>query len=153
MSDSPGINIVLVVDDEDDMQTMIKQEFRKAIRNKEVQLFFAGDGEEALKILEGNDNIQIVYTDINMPRMDGLTLLTKIKERDSNIRVVIVSAYGDSENIRTAMQSGAYDFLTKPIDLDLFRRTFKRIEKSIALENSIGKLKNVIKKEPGSDTR
>ncbi len=109
---------ILVVDDEPDLEQLLRQKFRQQIRNKEFEFSFAQNGVEALQRLQSDAGIDLVLTDINMPEMDGLTLLTKMKElQNPLLRSVIVSAYGDMENIRTAMNRGAYDFVLKPIDL------------------------------------
>ena len=111
---------ILVVDDEPDLEALVLQKFRHQIRDQAVSFVFAHDGVEALAALEANGDIDLVVTDINMPRMDGLSLLQKLQENEENILTVIVSAYGDMTNIRTAMNRGAFDFVTKPIDfLDL----------------------------------
>lgn len=107
---------ILVVDDEPDLEALIRQRFRKKIQTQEFQFIFAYNGVEALEKLREHSGIDIVLTDINMPEMDGLTLLGKLSELDVLLKAVIVSAYGDMENIRTAMNRGAFDFLTKPID-------------------------------------
>jgi len=116
---------ILVVDDEPDMRTLVLQKFRHQIRDGGISFLFAGDGVEALAMLEANGDIDMVVADINMPRMDGLTLLQKLRESAENISTIIVSAYGDMNNIRTAMNRGAFDFVTKPID-------FADLEKTIA---------------------
>jgi phosphoserine phosphatase RsbU/P len=109
---------ILVVDDEPDLELLIQQKFRKQIRELIFEFIFAKNGVEALGLLTGDPTIDLILTDINMPEMDGLTLLTKIKEMENPLlRSVIVSAYGDIENIRTAMNRGAFDFVIKPIDL------------------------------------
>lgn len=109
---------ILVVDDEPDLQELIRQKFRNKIKTKEYEFYFAENGADALEIITNDGTIDLVLTDINMPVMDGLTLLLKINELNNKLlRSVIVSAYGDMENIRTAMNRGAYDFITKPIDL------------------------------------
>jgi len=109
---------ILVVDDEPDLEHLVRQKFRQQIRDKKFEFSFAQNGVEALQRLENDTDIDLVLTDINMPEMDGLTLLTKMKELENPLlRAVIVSAYGDMENIRTAMNRGAYDFVLKPIDL------------------------------------
>src|SRR6476659_8879420 len=107
---------ILVVDDEPDLEALVLQKFRHQIRDKTVSFTFAHDGVEALAALKANGDIDLVVTDINMPRMDGLSLLQKLQENEDNIMTVIVSAYGDMTNIRTAMNRGAFDFVTKPID-------------------------------------
>lgn len=109
---------ILVVDDEPDLEHLVRQKFRQQIRENKFEFLFAQNGMEALQRLYDDDKIDLVLTDINMPEMDGLTLLTKMKElQNPLLRSVIVSAYGDMENIRTAMNRGAYDFVIKPIDL------------------------------------
>src|SRR4029078_3646736 len=111
---------ILIVDDEPDLEALVLQKFRHQIRDKSVSFTFAHDGVEALAALKANGDIDLVVTDINMPRMDGLSLLQKLQENEDNIMTIIVSAYGDMTNIRTAMNRGAFDFVTKPIDfLDL----------------------------------
>src|SRR6187549_3916659 len=101
---------ILVVDDEPDMETLLVQKFRRQIGDGSVQLLFARDGVEALDLLASDGSLDMVITDINMPRMDGLTLLQKLQETDERLSTVIVSAYGDMANIRTAMNRGAFDF-------------------------------------------
>ena len=107
---------ILIVDDEPDLEALIQQKFRHQIRDGAVSFVFAHDGVEALTILEANQGIDMVVTDINMPRMDGLTLLRKLQENEEKLSTIIVSAYGDMANIRSAMNGGAFDFITKPID-------------------------------------
>jgi adenylate cyclase len=116
---------ILVVDDEPDMKALVLQKFRHQIRDGAVNFLFASDGVEALAMLEAKSDIDMVVADINMPRMDGLTLLQKLRESAENVSTIIVSAYGDMSNIRTAMNRGAFDFVTKPID-------FADLEKTIA---------------------
>ena len=108
---------ILFVDDEPDLVPLIQQKFRSKVRSGEVALVFAADGVEALEHLNQDEDIEVVVTDINMPRMDGLTLLGEIGKLDRRTRSVVVTAYGDMENIRTAMNKGAFDFLTKPLDM------------------------------------
>jgi len=109
---------ILVVDDEPDLELLIRQRFRRQIRENELTFAFAGDGVEALERLADDADIDIVLSDINMPRMDGLSLLDRIRPLDRLLKVIIVSAYGDLQNIRTAMNRGAFDFITKPINFD-----------------------------------
>ena len=110
---------ILVVDDEPDMEPMIRQRFRRHIREKIYDFEFAFNGLEALEKIIEFPEIGIVLSDINMPEMDGLTLLTKIKElKTPGLKTVIISAYGDMDNIRTAMNRGAFDFITKPVNFD-----------------------------------
>ena len=107
---------ILVVDDEPDLEALVLQKFRRQIREGEVTFVFARDGIEALQSIEANPDVDMVVSDINMPRMDGLTLLQRLQEAEDRKTTIIVSAYGDMSNIRTAMNRGAFDFLTKPID-------------------------------------
>jgi phosphoserine phosphatase RsbU/P len=107
---------ILVVDDEPDVELLIRQRFRRRIRSEELAFSFARDGFDALAVLDKEPSIELILSDINMPRMDGLTLLRRVADLDRLLKVVIVSAYGDLENIRTAMNRGAFDFITKPID-------------------------------------
>ena len=114
---------ILVVDDEPDLEALIVQRFRRQIRDGQFSFVFAHDGISALALLDGEHGIDMVVSDINMPRMDGLTLLARLQERDDRLATIIVSAYGDMENIRIAMNLGAFDFLTKPIDFADFETT------------------------------
>src|SRR3954469_3220610 len=107
---------ILVVDDEPDLEALVLQKFRRQIREGAVTFMFARDGVDALASLEAHPDVDLVVSDINMPRMDGLSLLQKLQEAEDKKSTIIVSAYGDMSNIRTAMNRGAFDFLTKPID-------------------------------------
>ena len=109
---------ILVVDDETDLEVLIKQKFRKKIRANEYEFLFAINGKDALTKIAENPEVDIVLSDINMPEMDGLTLLSELHESSPLIKSVIVSAYGDMNNIRTAMNRGAFDFITKPINFE-----------------------------------
>lgn len=149
-SASPDYKI-LVVDDEPDLERLVRQRMRRQIRSGRYGFEFAGNGIEALAKLGEVGDIDIVLSDINMPKMDGLTLLQQIPEVNSDIRSVIVSAYGDMENIRTAMNRGAFDFITKPIDfadlqvtidrtlrhLDEWRAALASRDKLVALQNEL----------------
>ena len=117
---------ILVVDDEPDLEILVQQRMRKDIRAGEYSFVFACNGVEALEKLSQEGDIDMVVSDINMPQMDGLTLLEQIPKVDPDIRSVIVSAYGDMKNIRTAMNRGAFDFITKPIDFKDLRVTIER---------------------------
>lgn len=118
---------ILVVDDEPDLELLIRQRFRHRIRNNELYFEFAGNGVEAMKMLTNDpDKFDMILTDINMPEMDGLTLLIRIKEQFKHYKAVVVSAYGDLENIRTAMNRGAFDFVTKPIDFTDLETTINK---------------------------
>ncbi|HEV2189245.1 MAG TPA: adenylate/guanylate cyclase domain-containing protein [Stellaceae bacterium] len=107
---------ILAVDDEPDFELLITQRFRRQIREKEFEFRFARHGEEALEVLTAEPDIDLMLLDINMPVMDGLTLLARLREQRNEVRTIIVSAYGDMANLRTAMNRGAFDFVTKPVD-------------------------------------
>ena len=142
---------ILVVDDEPDLEHLMRQRLRRDVRARRYELFFAQNGIEALEKLRGDNDIDMVLSDINMPQMDGLTLLEQIPQVDPNIRAVIVSAYGDMENIRTAMNRGAFDFVTKPIDfndlkitidktvrhLKVLREALRTRDKLVAIQNEL----------------
>ena len=124
---------ILSVDDEAPMELLLKQYFRRQIRNGEYEFFFARNGAEALKIMNDTPDIEIVLLDINMPEMDGLTLLAKLNEMHRPaLRVIMVSAYGDMANIRQAMNNGAFDFAIKPIDMDDLSATIKKAIEQIS---------------------
>ena len=122
---------ILVVDDEPLLEYVIQQHFRQKIRSNELIFSFASNGRQALEKLESDPQIGVVLTDINMPEMDGLDLLSHLKEKDSTLKAVVVSAYGDLANIRTAMNRGAFDFLTKPIDFNDLELTLQRSLESV----------------------
>ena len=115
-----------MVDDEPDVEPLILQRMRRAIRAGRYEFVFAQNGVEALQRLNEDQSIDMVVSDINMPQMDGLTLLAQIPDVNPNIRSVIISAYGDMKNIRTAMNRGAFDFVTKPLDFEDLRLTIDR---------------------------
>ena len=117
---------ILVVDDEPDLEPLMLQRMRRHIRRGKYEFVFAHNGIEALQTLNDDRTIDIVLSDINMPQMDGLTLLEQIPEVDPDVRSVIISAYGDMKNIRTAMNRGAFDFVTKPIDFEDLTVTIDR---------------------------
>ncbi len=117
---------ILVVDDEPDLEPLMLQRMRRHIRSGRYNFVFAHNGIEALDVLNRDDDIDMVVSDINMPQMDGLTLLEQIPKIDPNIRSIIISAYGDMKNIRTAMNRGAFDFVTKPLDFNDLRITIDR---------------------------
>jgi len=123
---------ILAVDDEPDFEMLIKQRFRLRIRKGDLAFRFARHGEEALAVLAQEPDINLLLLDINMPVMDGLTLLSELRERQSPPRAVIVSAYGDMTNIRTAMNRGAFDFVTKPVDLNDLELTIDKTLEAIA---------------------
>jgi adenylate cyclase len=119
---------VLVVDDEADLEKLILQKFRRPVREGALSFMFARDGIEALSTLEHNADVLVVILDINMPKMDGLSLLQKLREAqtDNKPATIILSAYGDISNIRLAMNRGAFDFLTKPIDFADLEKTIDK---------------------------
>jgi adenylate cyclase len=123
---------ILVVDDEVDLEMLIKQKFRQKIREHQYEFVFAINGNDALQKLQQHPDVDVMLSDINMPEMDGLTLLVKVKDGHPMMKSVIVSAYGDMENIRVAMNRGAFDFITKPVnfeDLDLtIQKTIQYVE-------------------------
>jgi adenylate cyclase len=123
---------ILAVDDEADFELLIRQRFRRQIRDQEFTFRFARHGEEALAVLAEEPDIGLLLLDINMPVMDGLTLLGELRARQSEVRSIIVSAYGDMANIRTAMNRGAFDFVTKPVDLNDLEITIRKTLEEIA---------------------
>jgi len=122
---------ILVVDDEPQLERLILQRFRRKIKDKTYEFVFAIDGVDALEKLAQDRDIDIVLSDINMPKMDGLTLLSRLNEIEKSLRTVMVSAYSDMSNIRTAMNRGAFDFVTKPIDFQDLETTINRTIKEI----------------------
>ncbi|MBR2153290.1 MAG: SpoIIE family protein phosphatase [Bacteroidaceae bacterium] len=123
---------ILSVDDEADLEVLLTQYFRRKIRKGEYEFYFAHNGLEALQCLLKHPDIEIILSDINMPEMDGLTLLAKINEmRNPALKCIMVSAYGDMDNIRHAMNNGAFDFATKPIDLDDLQITIEKAVEQI----------------------
>jgi len=135
----------MVVDDEPDLQMLILQKFRKKIHNDDYEFYFAENGMEALTVLNDTKDISLILSDINMPKMDGLTLLQRLQEvEEAALKTVIVSAYGDMENIRTAMNRGAFDFVTKPIDFTDLETTIERGLKEIRYMRDNLKQKNLL---------
>lgn len=130
---------ILVVDDEADLEILIKQKFRKKIRDNSYEFVFAINGKHALEQLQEHCDVDLVLSDINMPEMDGLTLLSHLNDKHSLLKSVIVSAYGDMDNIRTAMNRGAFDFVTKPVDFNDLELT---IDKTV---NHVLQLKETVK--------
>jgi adenylate cyclase len=129
---------ILVADDEVDLETLIKQKFRRQIRESRYEFIFALNGKEALIKLHENPDVEVVLSDINMPEMDGLSLLTKLNEVSPLVKAVMVSAYGDMDNIRTAMNRGAFDFVCKPVNFEDLELT---IEKTL---NHVKQLKSTL---------
>ena len=129
---------ILVVDDEEDLELLMRQRFRRQVRRGEYDLYFAHNGREALDVLAETPDIRLVLSDINMPVMDGLTLLSQLEEIEANVSAVVVSAYGDMANIRTAMNRGAFDFVTKPIDFNDLQVTVEKTLRHIqVLEDAL----------------
>jgi len=123
---------ILVVDDEADLEVLIRQKFRQKIRENLYQFVFAANGVHALEQLEQHHDVDVVLSDINMPEMDGLTLLSKLGEQNGLLKSVIVSAYGDMDNIRTAMNRGAFDFITKPVNFEDLELTMEKTIKHVS---------------------
>ena len=133
---------ILVADDEKDLETLIRQKFRQKIREQQYEFIFAVNGNDALDKILLHPDIDIVLSDINMPEMDGLTLLTKLSQASPLTKTVMVSAYGDMDNIRTAMNRGAFDFVTKPVNFEDLELT---MEKTIKHVNQIRETLKAIK--------
>lgn len=133
---------ILVADDEVDLEMLIKQKFRRKIREQKYEFIFALNGREALDKVEQHADIDIVLSDINMPEIDGLTLLEKLNKTSPLIKTVIVSAYGDMDNIRTAMNRGAFDFVCKPVNFEDLELT---IEKTLQHVNELKQTLQAIK--------
>lgn len=139
---------ILVADDEADLEVLIKQKFRQKIREQQYEFIFAVNGNDALDKIKQHPDVDIVLSDINMPGMDGLTLLSRLSESSPLIKSVIVSAYGDMENIRTAMNRGAFDFITKPINFeDLSVTMEKTIRQVLQVRETLKAIKenNILK--------
>ncbi len=133
---------ILVADDEKDLEALIRQKFRKQIREQRYDFIFAINGVDALAKLKEHPEIDIVLSDINMPEMDGLTLLSRLNESSPLTKTVMVSAYGDMENIRMAMNRGAFDFVTKPVNFDDLEVT---VEKTISYVQQLKETLQAIK--------
>jgi len=133
---------ILVVDDEVDLEMLIKQKFRQQIREHKYEFIFAINGNDALDKLQQHPDVDVMLCDINMPEMDGLTLLVKLKELSPLIKAVIVSAYGDMDNIRIAMNRGAFDFITKPVNFEDLELT---VEKTIRYVTQLRETMQAIK--------
>ncbi len=143
---------ILVVDDEPDLELLLRQKFRRKVRKGELTLVFAQNGVEALEQLKVHPDVDMVLSDINMPQMDGLTLLHQLNQLNYDLRAVIVTAYGDMKNIRTAMNRGAFDFVTKPLDfkdlettisktlahLEVMREALRSRDELVALRQELG---------------
>ena len=139
---------ILVADDEADLEMLIKQKFRQKIREQQYEFIFAVNGNDALNKIVEHPDVDMLLSDINMPEMDGLTLLSRMSETNPLIKSVIVSAYGDMENIRTAMNRGAFDFITKPINFeDLSLTIIKTINHVTQIRETLKAIKenNILK--------
>ena len=114
----------MVVDDEKDVELLFRQKFRKEVRSKALELVFAFSGQEALDLLEQSNppNVIYIFSDINMPGMTGLELLDLVKQKFPQIKISMISAYGDKDNYNRAIESGAKEFFTKPIDFNSLRK-------------------------------
>ena len=123
---------ILVVDDESDVAELFRQRFRREVRQGTYAMHFANSGEEALeKLVDGiAPALVAILSDINMPGMDGLTLLREIKVRRPDLPVMMVTAYGDDERRRRAEESGATELITKPVDFDLLKAQLRRLPKA-----------------------
>ena len=122
----------MIVDDESDLEQIIRQKFRRQIREQQYEFIFAVNGQDALDKLAVYPDVDIVFSDINMPVMDGLTLLERLNDKNPLLKAVIVSAYGDMENIRMAMNRGAFDFICKPIQFEDLELTLLKTLKYVA---------------------
>jgi len=119
----------LVVDDERDVEMLFRQKFRKEIRSGLIELEFAFSGQDALNHLQSTQppDVLYIFSDINMPGMSGLELLDKVKSKFPQIQVSMISAYGDDDNYQRAIESGAKEFFTKPIDFESLRNELHEI--------------------------
>jgi adenylate cyclase len=133
---------ILVADDETDLEVLIRQKFRQKIREQQYEFVFAVNGNDALEKLQQHPDVSIVLSDINMPEMDGLTLLTRLNDVAPLSKTVMVSAYGDMDNIRVAMNRGAFDFVTKPVNFEDLELT---VEKTIRYVNQMKETLQAIK--------
>lgn len=139
---------ILIVDDEPDIQHLIRMNFRREVRNKLYQFFFASNGLDAFTIIQANPDISVILSDINMPGMDGIEMLEKLQISNPIVKTIMVTAYGDMTNIRAAMNRGAFDFITKPVNFEDLKITLTRtIEYTQTLRKTIGAIKenNILK--------
>ena len=125
---------ILVVDDEPDVAELFRQRFRREVRQGTYAMHFAASGEQALeKLADGIEpTLIVILSDINMPGMDGLQLLTEIKKRRPDLPVMMVTAYGDDERRRRAAETGASEFLTKPVDFDQLKAQLQQLPSASA---------------------
>ncbi len=148
MENNENCTKIVIVDDEPDVEVLMKQRFRRQIRENKFELFFAHNGIEALEQLNNDQQIRLVISDINMPEMDGLTLLRNINEKFPAVIPIIVSAYGDMNNIRAAMNLGAFDFVTKPINFDdlnvTIDKTLTHIQNLLTAQKTRSRLDSIL---------
>jgi len=130
-----SISKILVADDEVDLETLIKQKFRRQIRDQKYEFVFAMNGNDAIAKLQEHPDVSVVLSDINMPEMDGLTLLTRLADSNPLLKTVMVSAYGDMDNIRSAMNRGAFDFVCKPVNFEDLELTIEKTLKHVGQLN------------------
>lgn len=142
---------ILVVDDEPDVEALLRQRFRKHLRDGTWEFVFAGNGQVALDLLTEHPDVDVILTDLNMPVLDGMALLQELQERDLDARAVVVSAYGDVKNLRRAMNRGAFDFLMKPLDMGDFEITVNKTAATVArLKEGKRRLEEQLKAEASS---
>lgn len=122
---------IMVVDDEDDVETLVRQRFRRQVRDQQYEFLYAKDGQQAIDLLEEHPDTDAIFSDINMPHMDGLTLISRVAETHPLIKTVMISAYSDMENIRVAMNRGAFDFICKPFDFEDLEQTLAKTLREI----------------------
>jgi adenylate cyclase len=144
---------ILAVDDEPDFEALITQRFRRQIRERQFSFRFARHGEEALEVLAAEPDIDLMLLDINMPVMDGLTLLARLRDARAEVRTIIVSAYGDMENLRTAMNRGAFDFVTKPVDFGDLEITMRKTLDDIAKLRDVDRRREAAERARGNLAR
>jgi adenylate cyclase len=118
---------VLIVDDEADLELLVRQRFRQKTRDGTYEALFARNGREALDVLAAQPDVEVVFSDINMPGMDGLALLRKVKQQNPDLPVMMVTAYGDDERRRHAREYGAAEFITKPVDFNLLKEQLRQL--------------------------
>lgn len=151
MAESPGKLKILVVDDEPDVESLLRQRFRRHLRDGAWEFLFAQNGQVALDLLAEHSDVDVILTDLNMPVLDGMALLQELQERELDARAVVVSAYGDVKNLRRAMNRGAFDFLMKPLDMADFEITVNKTAATVArLKESKRRLEEQLKAEASS---
>jgi adenylate cyclase len=138
---------IMVVDDEADLELLIQHKFKQKIRENIYSFVFARNGLEALDKLKKNPDVRVMVTDINMPQMDGLTLLAMLRQMNAKINTIVISAYGDMDNIRKAMNCGASDFLTKPINFKDLEMSLERMIQNISAESELNEALDAYREE------